>query len=89
MKHASEGFTVALKPRADVTRSSKQGYQWLHKKGCVLQISKINSKDIASLLRIVNVRELFLHWYLSEVFLHKKSIRQNGMLVATISSRRI
>ena len=30
-KHASE-FTLALKPRADVTRSPKQGYQWPHKK---------------------------------------------------------
>ena len=31
-KHLSEGSTLALKPRADVTRSSKQGYQWPHKK---------------------------------------------------------
>ena len=30
-KHASES-TLALKPRADVTRSPKQGYQWPHKK---------------------------------------------------------
>ena len=30
-KYASEGSTVALKPRADVTRSPKQGYQWPHK----------------------------------------------------------
>ena len=25
-------FTMALKPRADGTRSPKQGHQWLHKK---------------------------------------------------------
>ena len=31
-KHASEGSTVALKPRGDVTRSPKQGYQRFHKK---------------------------------------------------------
>ena len=31
-KYASEGSTLALKPRADVTRSPKQGYQWPHKK---------------------------------------------------------
>ena len=30
-KHA-KGSTLALKPRADVTRSSKQGHQWPHKK---------------------------------------------------------
>ena len=29
--------TLALKPRADVTRSSKQGYQWPHKRTDVLQ----------------------------------------------------
>ena len=28
-KKACKGFTLALKPRADVTRSPKQGYQWL------------------------------------------------------------
>ena len=31
-KHTSEGSTLALNPRADVTRSPKQGYQWPHKK---------------------------------------------------------
>ena len=30
-KHASKS-TLALKPRADITRSLKQGYQWPHKK---------------------------------------------------------
>ena len=30
--HASEGSTLALKARADITRSPKQGYQWPHKK---------------------------------------------------------
>ena len=29
-KHTSKGSTLALKPRADVTRSPKQGYQWPH-----------------------------------------------------------
>ena len=28
---------LALKPRGDVTRSPKQGYQWPHKKTHVLQ----------------------------------------------------
>ena len=31
-KNASEGSTLALKPRGDVTRSPKQGYQWPHEK---------------------------------------------------------
>ena len=31
-KRASEKSTLALKPRADVTRSPKQGYQWPHKR---------------------------------------------------------
>ena len=31
-KHASEGSTLSLKPRGDVTRSPKQGYQWFHEK---------------------------------------------------------
>ena len=29
--------TLALKPRGDVTRSPKQGYQWSHKWTCVQQ----------------------------------------------------
>ena len=31
-KHTSGGSTLALKPRADVTRNPKQEYQWSHKK---------------------------------------------------------
>ena len=31
-KHASKTSTLALKPRADVTRSQKQGNQWPHDK---------------------------------------------------------
>ena len=34
-KYVGKGFTLALKPRTDVTRSPKQGYQWPHKKGLV------------------------------------------------------
>ena len=37
-KHGSEESTLALKPRADVTRSSKQVYQWDHKKDLCPQI---------------------------------------------------
>ena len=33
--------TLALKPRADVTRSPKKGYQWLHEKDlCPPKIKK-------------------------------------------------
>ena len=31
-RHASKTSTLALKPRADITRSPKEGYQWPHKK---------------------------------------------------------
>ena len=35
--------TLALKPRADVTRSPKQGYQWPHKKDlCPTKMFKKN-----------------------------------------------
>ena len=38
-KHARDGSTLALKPRAQVTRNPKQGYQWAHKKDlCPLKI---------------------------------------------------
>ena len=42
-KHAKEGSTLALKPRRDVTRSAKQGYQWPHKKD--LRPPKIKTKN--------------------------------------------
>ena len=31
-KAHKRGITLALKPRGDVTRSPKQGYQWPHEK---------------------------------------------------------
>ena len=31
-KHANEGSILALKPRVDITRNPKQGYQWPYKK---------------------------------------------------------
>ena len=40
-KHASKGSTLALKPRGDVIRSPKQGYQWPHEKdSCPSKILK-------------------------------------------------
>ena len=35
-------LTLALKPRGDITRSPKQGYQWPHKRACVHQLLKID-----------------------------------------------
>ena len=41
-KCAGKKSTLALKSRADVTRSQKQGYQWPHKKDlCHTKILKI------------------------------------------------
>ena len=37
--------TLALKPRGDITRSPKQGYQWPHKWTCVQQKFKKKKKD--------------------------------------------
>ena len=38
--------TLALKPRADVTRSPKQGYQWPHKKDlCPTKILKKKEEE--------------------------------------------
>ena len=31
-KHASKNSTLAVKLRADITRSPKKGYQWSHEK---------------------------------------------------------
>ena len=39
-KHTSDRSTLVLKPRADVTRSQKQGYQWPHKKDMSSKILK-------------------------------------------------
>ena len=37
--------TLALKPRGDVTRSPKQGYQWPHKWTCVQQNFFLKKKE--------------------------------------------
>ena len=42
-KHTSEGSILALKPRGDVARSPKQGYQWPHEKDLCPQ--KIKNKN--------------------------------------------
>ena len=44
--------TLALKPRGDVTRSPKQGYQWTHKWTCVQQKFKKKKKCLSNLSRI-------------------------------------
>ena len=38
--------TLALKPRGDMTRSPKQGYQWPHKWTCVTCKQKFKKKKI-------------------------------------------
>ena len=40
--------TLALKPRGDITRNPKQGFQWPHKKGLVFskKINKIKYKEL-------------------------------------------
>ena len=45
-KHTSKGSTLALKPRADVTRRPKQGHQWSHKRDLWSQFFKLKSPAI-------------------------------------------
>ena len=45
IKNASEGSTLAFKPRADVTRRPKVGYQWSHKKDLGSQCSPEHLPD--------------------------------------------
>ena len=51
MKHVSKGSTMALKPRTDVTRSPKEGYQWPPKKDLC------SSKTVKTSFGIKNVHE--------------------------------
>ena len=44
--------TLALKPRGDVTRSPKQGYQWSHKWTCVNKKIKTTSKHSSGMRTI-------------------------------------
>ena len=43
--------TLALKPGGDVTRSPKQGYQWLHKKDSKFFFKKRNKMKFHFLMR--------------------------------------
>ena len=57
-KHTSKESTLALIPRADVIRSSKQGYQWPHKKNifppiCFFFVKTLNSEMAISFLRTI------------------------------------
>ena len=56
-KHTSKGSTLALIPRADVTTSPKQGYQWLHKK---TNVFKKNYQKILGMLTR-RARLCFIH----------------------------
>ena len=60
--HTGEGSTLALKHRADVTRSPKQGYQWPHKKDLCppkknVKETKVDSAGVLTFLFDVNAVE--------------------------------
>ena len=59
-KHASQWSTLALNPRADITRSPKQGYCWPHKKD--LCPPKFKTKKIH--IEIYVGTDTFLRWQL-------------------------
>ena len=61
--------TLALKPRGDVTRSPKQGYQWPHKKDSCppknLKKKKIQENIPVGLLRNRTCRSFIVHHQMS------------------------
>ena len=66
-KHASEGSTLALKPRAGNTRNPKQGFQWLHKKDlCPSRIFFSKIKNYTAVMNERLERYRFPHSYRME-----------------------
>ena len=59
MKHASKGFTLALKFRADITRSPKRGYQWPRNGLMSSKIKKINIFNGISCVAIASTTKSF------------------------------
>ena len=58
--------TLALKPRGDVTRSPKQGYQWPHKKGLMSSKNFKKKKKKKMLLNVCNLGYILAPWYVHE-----------------------
>ena len=52
MKQAGKGSTLALKPRANITRSAKQGYQLPHK----------NTDNLRKIVKIVKKISWVMLW---------------------------
>ena len=59
--HVGEGPTLDLKLRADISRGSKQGYQWPNKKNCCPQKKKICLDYICD-----KVRQLLIYFSMSD-----------------------
>ena len=60
-KHTSEGSTLALKCRGDITRSPKQGYQWPHKKDlCPPQILKKTFTTLSTDRKSLSLSKLWI-----------------------------
>ena len=53
--------TLALKPRGDITRNPKQGYQWPQKRTCVREIATNHLRNGISIARDLLSRSLFSH----------------------------
>ena len=67
IKHASEGSILALKHKANNTRSQKQGYQWLHKKDCPEKLYFLKKMTSWNILHVVTCYKLMsfhknIHW---------------------------
>ena len=80
-KHASEGSTLALKPRAEVTRSPKKGHQWPHIKGS--RPTKIYKKKQQRQPRI-NIVTLFVKWNTGDMLYMLEIIEWNLKKIANL-----
>ena len=63
-KARKKGSTLALKPRADITRSPKQGYQWPHQKNLCPQetVKKKREKNSTSIVCTNKLSARFQIW---------------------------
>ena len=67
-KHASEGSTLFLKPKTDVIRSLKQGYQWPHKqKWCPSKICELTAGKIIAYI-FSKKQNRFLNFLNTKIF---------------------
>ena len=65
--------TLALKPRGDVTRSPKQGYQWPQKWACVQQNLKKKKKFLIGVLQWQIYYKIYFEAYINKQYFWLKN----------------